>query len=251
MKRSPWLWKKNKNTPACWEGNALSDTNFPLRREVPSRNRYHIFPQYASLRTGSTSWHEREINQSKTHPSTFAKTHACARLHTTVRSVAFISQNKVSLWSRGIKKKQKKNQNNRNYIWCLIVWKNASTRWSWHDRMTNTSQIWGKELKTQDGTQKVRAKKENPTFLFLAAEPQSGFYEKLHPVLHLGGRRSSARVLLLAWQRRGLPRLHFFIPTKIRRDTLKTLAVLHLWAFNLTFWFANEITGASAASVLI
>lgn len=121
MWNAPLGYEKKNKTPACWEGNALCDTNFPLRREVPSRNRYHIFPQYASLRTGSTSWHEREINQSKTHPSTFTKAHTCARLHTTVRSVAFISQNKVSLRSRGLKKEQ--NDNNRNYIWCLIVGK--------------------------------------------------------------------------------------------------------------------------------
>lgn len=157
--------KKQNKTPTCWEGNALCDTNFPLRREVPSRNRYHIFPQYASLRTGSTSWHEREINQSKTHPSTFTKTHTCARLHTTVRSVAFISQNKVSLRSRGLKKKtKKKNQNNnRNYIWCLTVGKThqhagvGTTAWQIRRRFGEKSskhrtacRKWGQKRKSHN-----------------------------------------------------------------------------------------------------
>lgn len=180
----------------CWEGNVLCDTNFPLRREVPSRNCYHIFPQYASLHTGSTSWHEREINRSKTHPSTFTKTHTCARLHTTVRSVAFISQNisQVSLRSRGLKKnKKKQNNNNRNYIWCLIMGKThqhtgvGTTAWQIRRR------FGVKELKTQDGRQKVRAKKKIPQFCSWQQNHNQVFYEKLHPVLHLCGRRSSAR----------------------------------------------------------
>lgn len=53
--------------------------------------------------------------------------------------------------------------------------KNASTHWSWHDRMTNTSQIWGKRAQNTGRQAESEGKKENPTILFLAAEPQSGF----------------------------------------------------------------------------
>lgn len=108
-----------KNTAVCREVNVLCDTNFPLRREVPSRNRYHIFPQYASLRTGSTSWHEREINRSKKHTQAHIQWHTCARLYTTVRNVASISQNKVSFQSGGLKRDKK--NNNIRCVWCVIT----------------------------------------------------------------------------------------------------------------------------------
>lgn len=129
------------------------------------------------------------------HPSTFTKTHTCARLHTTVRGVAFISQNKVSLWSRGLKKKTEQQQ--KLYLMSNCGEKRINTQELARPHDKYVADL-GKRAQNTGRHAESEGKKENPTILFLAAEPQSGFYEKLHPVLHLCGRRSSARALLLA-----------------------------------------------------
>lgn len=156
------------------------------------------------------------------HTQAHSQWHTCARLHTTVRNVASISQNKVSLRSGGLKRDKTQQR-----TLCLVCnyWKNASTISRWHEHVTNAPQIWSKGLKKL----KVRAK-ENPTILFVAAGPQSGLFTRSYILfcIFAGGElnpglNTCLTSEIIAW-------ITLFMLARIRDDTLiKTLVVLRFW----------------------
>lgn len=126
----------------CWVEHTFCDTNFPLRREVLNRNCWHIFPQYASLCAGSTSWHEREINIQK-HTQTCSPKHLWTHAHQREED-DFIRSREVSLF-----RAEKKNEvsslarQTTSQIWCGKTDEERETSQRWNLK-TTVAQTWKK-----------------------------------------------------------------------------------------------------------